>query len=266
MQRLDHFVNLYQNNGPKNDEFYQLFTQKTNELSFLKDHRDYIEKYKLGFGDRAFHYMWYLLMTSLQQRGESIRALEIGVYKGQVISLWSLIAAKAGMPAAIAAITPLEGTEPVSSLLNNRVVKKLKRMFSASFREQEKVGNLYPDEDYHKIISNLFRHFGLDFNKVQLHKGYSSNPEILSALKGQLFNLIYIDGDHGYEGAKNDIRNFSAKMIPGGYMVMDDASWYLEGTTFWKGHEEVSRAADIIEDLGFKNILNIGHNRVYQKI
>ncbi len=47
---------------------------------------------------------------------------------------------------------------------------------------------------------------------------------------------------------------------------MDDASWYLEGTTFWKGHEEVSRAAEIIEDLWFKNILNIGHNRVYQKI
>jgi hypothetical protein len=47
---------------------------------------------------------------------------------------------------------------------------------------------------------------------------------------------------------------------------MDDASYFLEGSRFWKGHREVSRASEIIEGLGFRNILNIGHNRVYQHV
>lgn len=47
---------------------------------------------------------------------------------------------------------------------------------------------------------------------------------------------------------------------------MDDASYYLEGSVYWKGHEEVSKACESIENLGFKNILNVGHNRVYEKV
>jgi hypothetical protein len=49
---------------------------------------------------------------------------------------------------------------------------------------------------------------------------------------------------------------------------MDDASFNLPGAEnneYWKGHKSVSDACDIIPDLGFKNVLNVGHNRIYQK-
>ncbi len=265
MDSLQICIEEYENTARSNDEFHQAFTELTNKVSFLKEHRDYIEQHKLGFGDRAFHYMWYLLVKDFKERGSGIRALEIGVYKGQVISLWSLLSQKLGVTADISAITPLEGTEPVNSLLNNRIIQKIRRIFSASFRKQEKEGNLYPDEDYRMIIQNLFAHFGLNFSTVHLYKGYSNNREILEGLKNRQFDLIYIDGDHSFEGAQNDIRNYSAMISSGGYLVMDDASWFLEGTLFWKGHKEVSRACDIIEGLGFKNVLNIGHNRVFKK-
>lgn len=266
MSDLIQFTARYQNNGKCNDETHQLFTQKTNEHPLLKQHRDYIEQNKLGFGDRAFHFMWYLLFSDVAERKGNVKALEIGVYKGQVISLLSLLSKELKVPADISAITPLEGTVSSSSLVNNRIVNKIRRTFSASFRKQEKEGNLYKNEDYKKIIADLFTHFGLDLNNVHLHKGYSNDPSILSALKGQQFDLIYIDGDHSYEGALNDIRNFTPMVSDKGYLVMDDASWFLEGSAFWKGHEEVSRACNIIDGLGFKNILNVGHNRVYQKL
>ena len=48
-------------------------------------------------------------------------------------------------------------------------------------------------------------------------------------------------------------------------LVADDAGCELPGTVFWKGHESVSRAARELPALGFTNVLNVGHNRVYQR-
>jgi hypothetical protein len=52
----------------------------------------------------------------------------------------------------------------------------------------------------------------------------------------------------------------------GGFLVADDAGCGLPGTSFWKGHEAVSRAAEILPSLGFVNILNVGHNRIYERV
>jgi hypothetical protein len=46
---------------------------------------------------------------------------------------------------------------------------------------------------------------------------------------------------------------------------MDDASYFLPGKTYHKGHKSVSKACSIIPDMGFTNVLNIGHNSVFQK-
>jgi hypothetical protein len=50
------------------------------------------------------------------------------------------------------------------------------------------------------------------------------------------------------------------------HRVMDDASCFLPGTGFWKGLEAVSVAAEDIPALGFENVLNVGHNRVYRRV
>jgi hypothetical protein len=266
MNNLESFVNNYCNTLQMNDRYYNEFTDMTNQEETLREHRDYIEKNKLGFGDRAFHSMWYLLLTDLSKKLGKIRMLEIGVYKGQVISLWSLLVKKMNIPAEISAITPLEGNVSTNKIFNNRIVNKIRQTFSPGFRKCLKDGNNYLIEDYEKVIRGLFEHFSVPYDAVRVFRGYSNAPDVLLAVKGLNFDLIYIDGDHSYEGALADIRNYSALIQKGGYLVMDDASYFLEGSSFWKGHKEVSRACEIIEGLGFKNILNIGHNRVYERI
>jgi hypothetical protein len=46
---------------------------------------------------------------------------------------------------------------------------------------------------------------------------------------------------------------------------MDDAACFLPGKTFWKGRESVSKACETIPSPGFKNVLNVGHIRLYQR-
>jgi Methyltransferase domain len=263
---LSYFIENYQNNLECNDKYHAVFTNKTNEMPLLKDHRDYIERNKLGFGDRAFHYMWYLLLEDLKERFDNLKLLEIGVYKGQVISLWSLLKRKKEIPAKIFAISPLEGNIPNNKLLNNRVVNKLKKTFDTEYRKCVANGNNYLIEDYEGIVRLMFERLGLSYDEIKMLKGYSNDPAILSEISKEKFNLIYIDGDHSYDGVLQDIKNFTPLVAQGGYLVMDDASWFLDGSVFWKGHKEVSRACEGIEDLGFKNVLNIGHNRVYEKL
>lgn len=265
MDTLQSYIDSYQNTGANNDKVHLEFTENTNKLALLKNHRDYVEKNKLGFGDRAFQYMWYLLLEDLHKKLPIVRMLEIGVFKGQVISLWSLLTKEFNRQAEIAAITPLEGNVPKNKLLNNRFINKIKLLVSPAYRKCVADGNNYLIEDYAIIIRRLFEHFGLSYDAVKIYKGYSNDPAILSAVAGQKFDLIYIDGDHSYEGAQQDIRHYSDLINKGGYMVMDDASWFLEGSVFWKGHKEVSRACEIIEGLEFRNVLNVGHNRIYEK-
>ena len=60
------------------------FTERTDGVNFLKTHRDWVEQNYWAFGDRACHYMWYLLLKDDVLTRHSPSLLEIGVYKGQV--------------------------------------------------------------------------------------------------------------------------------------------------------------------------------------
>jgi cephalosporin hydroxylase len=115
-------------------------------------------------------------------------------------------------------------------------------------------------------MRTLFAHFGLDFSDVRLVRGYSSEPAVRAALQGDRFHLVYVDGDHTYDGAAGDVRLFGPKVVAGGWLVMDDAAFDLPGSTFWKGYEPVARACALLPGLGFTNVLNVGHNRVFEKV
>ena len=263
---LDLVIDSYENTASCNDFIWQLFTDKTNEIKFLKKHREYVEANNLGFGDRAFHYMWYLLLSKLFENKTSPNLLEIGVYKGQVISLWEIIAQKLGHDINIHAISPFSGNINTSFFTNNHFLKIVRKLLSKSFREDLKLGNMHPKLDYLKINENLFSHFGLSFNKVNKHIGLSNDFSVLEKVGSKRFDIVYIDGNHRYDVVKMDIYNYSPLVNPNGYLVMDDASYFLPGSIFWKGYKEVSKACNEIENLGFKNVLNVGHNRVYRRI
>lgn len=53
-----------------------------------------------------------------------------------------------------------------------------------------------------------------------VHEGDSSTA--LSAFPRDYFDLIYIDGDHSYEGVKRDVEVAITRVRPGGYLVFND--------------------------------------------
>ncbi len=259
---LTYFLEKFDNSEAYNDNIFEQFTTRTNETEFLKTHRDYIEADNLGFGDRAFHYMWYLLIKHLMEKKADLSFLEIGVFKGQIVSLWALIASELNIVNYnITGITPLEGkTRPKFTL-----VKKLYNLVSSKYREDVSNGNFYDAVDYLSIIKALYNRFSLDFSKTTLIKGYSTDPAIIEKAGEKKYTLIYIDGDHSYNGAMHDIRHYTPLLASEGFLIMDDASCLIPGTKFWKGHQAVSEACESLAEMGFQNILNVGHNRIFKR-
>ncbi|MBW4444613.1 MAG: class I SAM-dependent methyltransferase [Plectolyngbya sp. WJT66-NPBG17] len=252
----------YTNTVECNDAVYQDFVQQFEKIPFLVEHRQHIETHQLGYGGPAFHYMWYLILSHWVSQIETPKFLEIGVFKGQMISLWALIARQHRWSIEISAISPLQG----NPLPTSKWSRRWKNLINPQFVEEIKAGNFYPEEDYRAAIHQLFQTFDLDLEKIRLIQGYSNDATVLESVEGEQFSVIYVDGDHTFKGVESDIHNYASKLQPNGFLVMDDASYYVPGTAFWKGHEPVSRACEIIPSLGFINILNMGHNRIYQRV
>lgn len=263
MTELETCIANYRLTAEHNDALWKSFGQKTDTVSFLKVHRDWVEKNSWGFGDRAFHYMWYILLRDCVLNRPSPRLLEIGVYKGQVISLWALIAERLGHPVEIAGVSPFKGGRP--RFADNRVLHRFAQLISRRYRKDVRSANLYENVGYRVAVDRIFDQFGLRSANLNLLTGYSQDDSVRTQLAGRSFDLIYIDGGHRYEEVAQDLDFYAPRVAPGGYLVLDDASCDLPGTAFWKGHESVSRAVADWGAPGFVNVLNIGHDRVYRR-
>jgi len=86
------------------NEIYKYFHQYYWHASpdWLTDHRNYFSEESRGFGEDAFHAAWYLFLKEFQPKN----LLEIGIYRGQVISLWNLIGEKENLDMSISGISP----------------------------------------------------------------------------------------------------------------------------------------------------------------
>lgn len=259
---FEQLVAEYENTGEYNDSLFKSLTRMTWADPTLSEHRRHVDKNKLGFGDAAFHAMWLRLIDLAQRRFGNVRALEIGVFKGQVISLWALIGRQWNIDLHISAITPLAG-QPMP---RSRLIRWLRTRFDQEFRERLCNGNFYPEEDYAGVIRSLFERFNLKFDTVELFHGYSTDQRVLKNIAAATFHIIYVDGDHTFKGALHDFQTFGQKVTLGGWLVADDAGCFLPGSVFWKGHEAVSRAANILTEVGFRNIMNVGHNRIFERV
>jgi hypothetical protein len=263
MTELQTWVATYKPTAACNDAVWTSFGECTDTIEFLKAHRDWVELNSWGFGDRAFHYMWYLLLRDDILNHASPRLLEIGVYKGQVISLWALISARVGRSVEITAVSPFKGGMP--RFADNRIFHRCMQLISRKYRENVRSVNLYENADYRAAVRRIFGEFGLERTNVNLVKGYSQDEHVQQRLAGKCFDLIYIDGGHRYEEVARDLNFYCLLVVPGGYLVIDDASCRLLGTAFWKGHKSVSQAVEDWGAPGFANVLNVGHNRVYRR-
>jgi hypothetical protein len=254
-------VDGYERTAACNDAIWELFTERTNDTPLLRDHRDWIEAHESGFGDRAFHYLWLLVLQELADtRQEPLRMLEIGVYKGQTLSLWSLIARELQLKVELYGISPLVGKPPMPRLMH-----RARMLVDSLYRQDARVGNLHTDSDFSSDIETVFGQFGLGTEKLTLIRGYSQDEHVFARVSGLSFDVVYIDGGHRYDEASSDLRMYSPLVRNGGYLVVDDASFFEPGSLFFKGFESVSLATRQLDPGEFRNVLNVGHNRLYQR-
>lgn len=203
---------------------------------WLRAHRQYFKHSDRGFGEDAFHSYWLSLIKYYKPN----RLLEIGVYRGQTISLWALIAIKLNIKTDIYGISPLDNTGDMVSA--------------------------YPEINYEKDIIKNFKYFNLP--NPNLIKGLSKNN--LNFIKNGNWDLIYIDGSHDYMDVKFDLQAAYLGLKVGGILVLDDSSLYTNfrpriSNTF-RGHPGPSKVFTEINGNAWKFLLGIGHNNIFQKI
>ena len=229
------------NKFPNRNLQYKYFHHFFWNLSpgWLKEHRHYFSQDMRGFGEDAFHAMWYFIFSEFHPKD----VLEIGIYRGQTLSLFSLLGKNLGIETEVHGISPFTSSgDGVSNYL-----KKI--------------------DYYNDVITNVNR-----FNSPMpvLHKGFSTDEEMIKVIRSKFWDVIYIDGNHDYEVAKQDFDICSQQLKKGGLIVLDDSSLYTDyiATVIYSsaGHPGPSRIANEIDEAQFREILKVGHNRVFQKI
>ena len=206
----------------------------------FREHRTYFrtgQGHPRGFGEDAFHALWYLLLEEFRPRN----FLEIGIFRGQVISLVALWSRLAGQQGEIFGISP----------------------FTSAGDSVSK----YPELDYYADTLANFDHFGLQH--PHLLRAYSTDASALELISSRQWEMIYIDGNHEYEVVRQDWEACSRSLVPGGVIVLDDSGLstnFVPPIFATKGHPGPSRIAHEIDRKQFREILQVGHNRAFQRI
>ena len=203
----------------------------------LREHRRYFSEAGRGFGEEAFHVLWHLLVRELQP----VSFLEIGVYRGQIISLIALLQQLHKLQGQVYGISPfLPAGDTVSR-----------------YRD---------DIDYLQDTLVNVERFSLP--RPHLLRAFSTDASARQLVSGQPWDLIYIDGNHDYEVVRADWDLCSAQVRQGGVIVLDDSSLstsYRPPAFATPGHPGPSRLAGEIDPTRFQEILQVGHNRAFQK-
>jgi hypothetical protein len=92
-------------------------------------------------------------------------------------------------------------------------------IFDGTMCSGDKDGNDVVWTDLNKEYLNVKNMF-LDNKNVYIHKGFSY--DILNGFDDNYFDMIYIDGDHSYDGVKSDLNLSFLKIKNGGLICGHD--------------------------------------------
>ena len=203
----------------------------------VREHREYYTQEGRGFGEDAFHAMWFLLLREFQPK----QCLEIGIYRGQVISLWALIARNSEFACDVHGISPFSSAGDEASVYLSEI----------SYLED-----------------TLLNHRHLKLPEPHLLRAFSTDPVALDQIRSRRWDLIYIDGNHDYEVALADYQVCRDSLASGGLLVMDDSSLFTDYKAplyAFAGHPGPSR---VVQEKAMKELCflgGVGHNNVFVK-
>jgi cephalosporin hydroxylase len=79
---------------------------------------------------------------------------------------------------------------------------------------------------YPRWRAPLYRSFAREGQRVELVRGDShsaeSGQQIRRLLEGKPLDLLLVDGDHTYEGVKQDVADYAQLVRPGGIVALHD--------------------------------------------
>jgi hypothetical protein len=211
----------------------------------LAEHRRFFENDCRGFGERAFHSGWlWIFMNFFGHRDSVINCLEIGVFKGQTLTLFPIIA--------------------------EHLNKELSALGLSPFDSSGDDVSVYGAADYYKEVKEYAHYLGIS-DSINLIKAYSNDPIGIEAIASKDWDLIYIDGSHDYDVVKSDFLHSARALKVNGILVFDDSSLFSQRIPLQKrlpgfpGHPGPSRVVDEICHYPLLHVLTIGHLNIFLK-
>jgi len=220
------------------DELVKEYTEKVNADKELKAYRDWIEANAFGFGERCFLWMWNEIVKKMP---DEFTFMEIGVFRGQILAIVSLLAERHGKKVRRIGITPLDTSDG------------------------------HWESDYEADIIRLHDVFNIkdDYELIRLD---STNPNAIKLASQNPPDVLYIDGGHTYEVVKSDLTHYLPILKVGGTLVIDDCNNAIPMPWgYFQGIQSVSVAVDEVlpregSNEYWKHELNLVHNRVLTKL
>ena len=242
--KINNFEQTQIHNMNRNEIYkYFLFHFYKYSSKKISKHRYYFSQKKRGYGEDAFHSMWSYLFYKFQP----ISILEIGVYRGQTLSLFKILSEQLGLKSEVFGISPLDSSADE---------------FSS-----------YVNIDYESDINLNFKKFNLQ--KPKIIKSLSASQESREFIKSKEWDLIYVDGSHDYEDVVRDVKISINNLKSGGFLVLDDSSLFTEfdpelnvkfKVKSFKGHEGPSTVfQEMLKRKDCTLFLGVGHNNVFLK-
>jgi hypothetical protein len=203
----------------------------------IQNHRIFFSKSNRGFGEDAFHAMWFHIFRDFKP----INCLEIGVYRGQTLSLWALLSDFFNIESNLAGISPFSNHGDTVSKYDNKI------------------------DYYNDTLSNI-KHFSS--RKIDLCRSFSTEKPAANFMRKKRWDLIYIDGGHDFATVFSDYKLAINNLSKGGVLVLDDSSLFFDFTApsfSFSGHPGPSKVARDFAANDLKFVFGVGHNNVYIK-
>ena len=107
-----------------------------------------------------------------------------------------------------------------------------------------------------------FQNFCFATQRLVCVNGDSSDTSVVAqvrdVLDGRSIDLLFIDGDHSYEGVKGDFERYAPMVSPGGAVLFHDIqpqtsrdpAYVIEVPTFWNEVSPGGRFREFIDSAG----------------